>query len=257
MFLSEHRSPSHRDLGQNILHGKWQWSEAIPWSGASCSLKAPRGSKDQNFPLDKKLVCFTFILSFCFYFFLFPQMKWSSCSLPVHTCPRVAGMLNVSSGCAELQQLLCCRWWQLGVLRPLRPARIFQVFPSAPCRAPSPDLDSESCSGPPAAWLLEVCLRCCSRTGVAGLPAALLWAGEQPSRSLSGVSWNQCYFHKTLHMQQGFLIELHLVAGKSLRHWCGAVRCIPRVCRAHFAGWEGVLSHVPAVGSEQPVSSLP
>lgn len=133
----------------------------------------------------------------------------------------------------------------------------FQGFPSAPCRAPSPDSASGCCSQPPAAWLREVCLRCRSRTGLAGLAAALLRAGEQPSRSLSGVRWNQCSFHKTVPMQQRFLTKRPLVAGKSLEPWRGAVCCIPRVWCARLAAWEGVPSQVPAVGSEPLFSSRP
>lgn len=58
-------------------------------------------------------------------------------------------------------------------------------------------------------------------------------------------------------INQGSLIKIHLVTGKSLKCWCGTVYYIPRAQCAYFAIWEGILSQTSAVGSEQLSSSLP
>lgn len=84
-------------------------------------------------------------MPFFFFFFpsfLFPQMKWFSCHLPVETCPPIPGMMSPSSGNAELQQSSRCRLRELADLQSLRPAGIFKAFPREP---PALTLDKGAC----------------------------------------------------------------------------------------------------------------
>ena len=153
-------------------------------------MKGYRGSEDQNFPLDRMLQCFTFIQLFGFFFF-FPQIKPSSCHLLVETCPPIAGMLGVQAvqSCSSHHVAGDGSWETCN----LRDQPGFSRFSSLVTAKPlAQTLDTRTCSEPLAAWLPGVCLGRCPHTRLPALPAASLRAGQQPGRSLSEFSWNQC-----------------------------------------------------------------
>lgn len=141
--------------------------------------KEPHSPGETKTKISHWIKCWTVLLSYTWFwwFFFFPQMKWSGYHLPVKTCLPIAGMLSISSGCTELQRSLCCRWQELGNFQPPRPARMFKVFPSAHLRAPSLDLRHWSPQG----------ATCCLAAG--GLPAALTPCWDHCVTSSLAASW--------------------------------------------------------------------